>query len=188
MIPVSMDRHFTRGHARGLEAEEGDGDPQAKVDAVFEQFGEPHPPVAIIVASREEFTLAESAASELTSRGIDHRIHELNPTRSYETLDSFLETAGLRGIRVIIATAGVVAWLPSMIATRTDLPVIGVPMQSSAIGGLDTLLATVQSPPGIPVAAMGIGNIRNAAIFAARILAAMPYEPRDDRDAEVNEG
>ncbi|MCW2955772.1 MAG: purE [Thermoleophilia bacterium] len=184
IIPfVSMDRHFTRGHAEGVDELRDEAASATKVEEVFEQFGEPHPPVAIIVASREEFMLAQNAASELTTRGIDHRIHELNPARSYETLDKFLETAGLRGIRVIIATAGQVAWLPSMIATRTDLPVIGVPMASSAIGGLDTLLATVQSPPGIPVAAMGIGNVRNAAIFAARILAAMPYGPRDERDA-----
>lgn len=153
---------------------------QSAVDAVFEQFGEPHPPVAIIVASREEHVQAQHAATELTTRGIDHEIHELSPTRSPELLDRFLDTAGLRGIRVIIVTAGVVAWLPSMVATRTDLPVIGVPMPTNAIGGLDTLLATAQSPPGMPVACMGIGNIRNAAIYAARILGAMPFAPSGD--------
>lgn len=150
---------------------------RTQVEAVFEQFGEQHPPVAIIVASREEFILAEQAASELTSRGIGHRIHELSPTRSYDALDTFLETAGLRGIRVIIATAGQVQWLPSMVATRTDLPVIGVPLASSAMGGIDSLLATAQAPPGMPVACMGVGNVRNAAIYAARILSAMPFAP-----------
>lgn len=152
---------------------------QAEVEAVFQQFGDAHPPVAIIVASREEHILAQDAGQELTSRGIDHRIHELSPTRSPELLDRFLETAGLRGIRVIIATAGAVPWLPSMAATRTDLPVIGVPLVSSAIGGLDTLLATVQAPPGMPVACMAVGNVRNAAVFAARILGAMPLAPSD---------
>jgi len=165
---------FERGHAEGVDGPNPVTSSMEKVEAVFEQFGEPHPPVAIIVASREEFMQAENAASELTSRGINHRIHELSPTRSYDALDNFLANAGLRGIRVIIATAGQVAWLPSMIATRTDLPVIGVPMSSNAIGGLDTLLATAQAPPGMPVACMGIGNVRNAAIFAARILSAMP--------------
>lgn len=150
----------------------------ASVDAVFEEFGEAHPPVAIIVASREEWMLAENAAGELTSRGIDYRIHELSPTKSPQVLDRFLETAVLRGIRVLIATAGQVAWLPSMVATRTDLPVIGVPMNSSAVGGLDTLLATAQAPAGMPVACMGIGNMRNAAIFAARILSAAPMPPQ----------
>jgi 5-(carboxyamino)imidazole ribonucleotide mutase len=172
------DPRFERGHARG----DGDalvgGATEAQVEAVFEQFGEPHPPVAIIVASRDEWILAENAAGELTSRGIDHRIHELSPTRSPEALDRFLSTAGLRGIRVIIATAGQVPWLPSMVATRTDLPVIGVPMVSNAIGGLDTLLATAQAPPGMPVACMGIGNVRNAAIYAARILSAAPLPPQ----------
>lgn len=172
------DGGFERGHARGIDDAAAGAATAAEVDAVFEQFGEAHPPVAIIVASREEFILAENAASELTSRGIDHRIHELSPTRSYDALDRFLETAGLRGIRVIIATAGQVAWLPSMVATRTDLPVIGVPLSSNAIGGLDTLLATAQAPPGMPVACMGIGNVRNAAIFAARILSSLPLPPQ----------
>lgn len=169
---------FERGHARGAEGDAASGATQAQVEAVFEQFGEPHPPVAIIVASREEWILADNAAGELTSRGIDHRIHELSPVRSPEVLDKFLATAGLRGIRVIIATAGQVPWLPSMVATRTDLPVIGVPIESNAVGGLDTLLATAQAPPGMPVACMGIGNVRNAAIFAARILGAAPMPPQ----------
>jgi len=169
---------FERGHASGVGEAAAGAATAAEVDAVFEQFGEPHPPVAIIVASRDEWMLAENAAGELTSRGIDHRIHELSPTRSPETLDRFLSTAGLRGIRVIIATAGEVPWLPSMVATRTDLPVIGVPLMSGAIGGLDTLLATAQAPAGMPVACMGIGNVRNAAIFAARILSAAPLPPQ----------
>lgn len=176
---------FERGHASSQDDAERGASTHAAVEAVFEQFGDQHPPVAIIVASREEYILAENAGAELTTRGIDHQIHELSPARSPELLDAFLSTAGLRGIRVIIATAGVVAWLPSMIATRTDLPVIGVPLASNTIGafgglgGLDTLLATAQAPPGMPVACMGIGNIRNAAIYAARILSAMPLPPND---------
>jgi phosphoribosylaminoimidazole carboxylase PurE protein len=174
---VDSGSRFERGHATGAPSGSGAAT-QADVEAVFGPFGEPHPPVAFIVASREEWMLAENAAGELTSRGIDHQIHELSPTRSPELLDRFLDTAGLRGIRVIIATAGLVPWLPSMVATRTDLPVIGVPLESNAIGGLDTLLATAQAPPGMPVACMGIGNVRNAAIFAARILGAAPLPPK----------
>jgi len=172
------DQRFVRGGATPADAS-ARAATEAHVEAVFQQFGDQHPPVAIIVASREEHILAQDGGKELTSRGIEHRIHELSPTRSPELLDRFLETAGLRGIRVIIATAGAVAWLPSMAATRTDLPVIGVPLASNAIGGLDTLLATVQAPPGIPVACMAVGNVRNAAIFAARILGAMPLPPGD---------
>lgn len=177
---MGEDDRFERGHAEAhdLAGARAGASAQEQVEAVFEQFGEAHPPVAIIVASREEWIAAENAAGELTSRGIDHRIHELSPTRSPEVLDKFLSTAGLRGIRVIIATAGHVPWLPSMVATRTDLPVIGVPMASNAIGGLDTLLATAQAPPGMPVACMGIGNVRNAAIYAARILSAAPLPPQ----------
>ena len=114
-----MGRRFERGHASGEQVVEGAGVTREEVEAVFEQFGEPHPPVAFIVASREEWMLAENAAGELTSRGIDHQIHELSATRSPDVLDSFLDTAGLRGICVIIATAGLVPWLPSMVATRT---------------------------------------------------------------------
>jgi phosphoribosylaminoimidazole carboxylase PurE protein len=169
---------FRRGHARGDDEPATGAATREQVEAVFEQFGEAHPPVAFIVASREEWMAAENAAGELATRGIDHRTHELSPTRSPEVLDRFLETAGLRGIRVIIATAGDVPWLPSMVATRTDLPVIGVPMGSNAVGGLDTLLATAQAPAGMPVACMGIGNVRNAAIFAARILSAAPLPPQ----------
>jgi phosphoribosylaminoimidazole carboxylase PurE protein len=177
-VDDDLDRHFDYGHARGADEPAAGQGTQAQVDEVFEQFGERHPPIAFIVASREEWMAAENAAGELTTRGIDHRIHELSPTRSPDTLDRFLETAGLRGIRVIIATAGEVAWLPSMVASRTDLPVIGVPMESNAMGGMDTLLATAQAPPGMPVACMGIGNVRNAAIFAARILSAAPLPPQ----------
>lgn len=176
---MNDERGFERGHAEGVEQGAAALASQEAVEAVFEQFGEPHPPVAIVVASREEYVLGEDAARELSSRGIEHRIHELSPIRSMERLDKFLETAGLRGIRVIIATAGVVPWLPSMIATRTELPVIGVPLQSNAIGGLDTLLATAQAPPGMPVACMGIGAVRNAAIYAARILGAASLAPHD---------
>lgn len=165
-----------RGHAEGIGVEPTH-QAEAAVESVFDQFGEPHPPVAIIVASREESILAEDAARELTRRGIDHSVHELSPVRSPELLDRFLDTAGLRGIRVIIATAGVVAWLPSMVATRTDLPVIGVPLGGVGLGGLDTLLATAQAPPGMPVACMGINGMRNSAIYAARILGAMSLGP-----------
>jgi 5-(carboxyamino)imidazole ribonucleotide mutase len=168
-----------RGHARGDGDAPGTGSAtREQVEAVFEQFGDAHPPVAFIVASREEWMAAENAAGELSTRGIDYRIHELSPTRSPQVLDRFLSTAGLRGIRVIIATAGEVPWLPSMVATRTDLPVIGVPMETNAVGGLDTLLSTAQAPAGMPVACMGIGNVRNAAIFAARILSAAPLPPQ----------
>ena len=169
---------FVRGHAEGVDpgrvAEVDD-----ELDAVFEQFGEEHPPVAFIVASREEHVQAQNAAKELDTRGIEYDIHELSPMRSYDVLDRFLETAGLRGIRVIVATAGQVPWLPSMIATRTELPVIGVPLSDKAVGGLDTLLATVQAAPGMPVACMGIDDVRNGAIFAARILGSMPLPPGD---------
>jgi 5-(carboxyamino)imidazole ribonucleotide mutase len=78
---------------------------------------------------------------------------------------------------VIIATAGLSPSLPSIVAAHTDLPVIGVPLRSGPLGGLDTLLATVQAPPNTPVACMAIDGLRNAATFAANILSAMPLPP-----------
>ena len=149
------------------------------VDAVFKDFGEPSAAVAIIVATREEGIQASDVLQELTSRGIAHQLHELSPHRDAALLAQFAQTAALRGVRVIIALAGIAPSLPSIVAAHTDLPVIGVPLPSQALGGLDTLLATVQCPPGKPVACMSIGGLRNAAVFAATILSAMPLPPTD---------
>jgi phosphoribosylaminoimidazole carboxylase PurE protein len=144
---------------------------------VFADHGDAVPPVAIIVATREEGIQAVDCAQELTSRGIGHAMYELSPHRDAALLAKFAESAVLRGVRVIIALAGVAPSLPSIVAAHTDLPVIGVPLMSSALGGLDTLLATVQAPPGRPVACMSIDGLRNAAVFAATILSAMPLPP-----------
>jgi 5-(carboxyamino)imidazole ribonucleotide mutase len=152
---------------------------KAHVDAVFKDYGEPAAPVAIIVATREEAIQATDASQELTSRGISHQLHELSPHRDAALLAQFAETAALRGVRVIIALAGVAPSLPSIVAAHTELPVVGVPLPSPGLGGLDTLLATVQCPPGKPVACMSIGGLRNAAVFAATILSAMPLPPSD---------
>jgi len=89
----------------------------------------------------------------------------------------FVEDAALKGVRVVIAAGGVVPAMASSVASFTELPVIGVPLSNGALNGLDALLATAQSAPGVPVACMSVDGIRNSAIFASRILSAIPMPP-----------
>ncbi len=167
---------FVRGGAQSHGEKIAEVEPQ--VEAVFEDFGEAAPPVAIIVASREEGVRAEDAERELRTRGIDSETHELSPTRDANALVGFVQRAAMRGVRVFIATAGDVPSLPAMVAAHSDLPVIGVPLAHGPLGGLDTLMTTAQAPSGMPVACMAVGGMRNAAIYASRVLNALPLPPR----------
>lgn len=153
-------------------------DTSSQVQAIVGDFAEQLPPVAIIVSTREERVRMEECGRELTNRGIDHDVFELSPHRSAAVLARFVEDAAIRGVRVIIATAGTVPGLPSFVASWTQLPVIGVPLSGGVLNGQDTLLATVQAAPGVPVASMCIDGIRNSAIFAAHVLTAIPMPPR----------
>ena len=149
------------------------------MQAIVGDFGERGAPVAIIASTREERVLMEDAGRELTTRGIDYELHELSPHRNALLLARFVDTAPFRGIRVIIATAGTVPSLPALVASLTEIPVIGVPLSSSALNGMDTLMATAQAAPGTPVACMCVDGIRNSAIFASKILGAIPLAPND---------
>jgi 5-(carboxyamino)imidazole ribonucleotide mutase len=114
----------------------------------------------------------EKAAQELEERGIRYEVRVMSAHREPDVVADYAKNAHMRGLRVIIAGAGLSAALPGVCAAHTDLPVIGVPLTSknSAAGGLDALLATSQMPPGVPVACVGLNSARNAAILAARIL------------------
>ncbi len=114
----------------------------------------------------------DPALAELRERGISHELKVLSAHRDPRGVAEYASTAQLRGVRVIIAGAGMAAALPGVVASYSDLPVIGVPLRSSKSvgGGLDALLAIAQMPPGVPVAAVGVDNARNAAVLAARIL------------------
>jgi phosphoribosylaminoimidazole carboxylase PurE protein len=116
----------------------------------------------------------EKAAAELEQLGIRHEMRVMSAHRDPETVAEYAKNARLRGIRVIIAGAGLSAALPGVVAAHTELPVIGVPLSSktSVAGGLDALLAVTQMPPGVPVASVGVDNAKNAAVLAARILSA----------------
>jgi 5-(carboxyamino)imidazole ribonucleotide mutase len=128
------------------------------------------PKVSIIMGSTSDLPVMEAAAKFLNDMHIPFEINALSAHRTPEKVEEFSKNAYRRGIRVIIAAAGMAAHLPGVIASMTTLPVIGVPIKAS-LGGLDSLLAIVQMPPGIPVATVSINGAQNAAILAAEILA-----------------
>jgi 5-(carboxyamino)imidazole ribonucleotide mutase len=128
------------------------------------------PKVSIIMGSTSDLPVMEAAAKFLNDMQIPFEINALSAHRTPEKVEAFAKNAHQRGIRVIIAAAGMAAHLPGVIAAMTTLPVIGVPIKAS-LEGLDALLAIVQMPPGIPVATVGINGAQNAAILAAEILA-----------------
>ena len=115
----------------------------------------------------------QDGLDELTKRGIPHELEVRSAHRDPDAVAEYARSARDRGIRVLIAGAGMAAALPGVVAAHTDLPVIGVPLRSSksVLDGLDALLSIVQMPPGVPVACVSIDGSRNAAVLAARILA-----------------
>jgi phosphoribosylaminoimidazole carboxylase PurE protein len=134
---------------------------------------EPGPLVGILIGSESDRPAMQAALDELDARGISNELLVLSAHRDPRGVAEYSSTAAMRGVRVIIAGAGMAAALPGAVAAYTDLPVIGVPLTSSktAAGGLDAILAIVQMPPGVPVACVSLDGARNAAILAAKILA-----------------
>jgi 5-(carboxyamino)imidazole ribonucleotide mutase len=132
------------------------------------------PRVGILMGSKSDMDAMQSAAEELKKQGILHEVRVMSAHRDPEVVADYAKNARMRGLRVIIAGAGLSAALPGVVAAHTDLPVIGVPLTSSksVAGGLDALLSIAQMPPGVPVACVGVDNARNAAVLAARILSA----------------
>jgi 5-(carboxyamino)imidazole ribonucleotide mutase len=132
------------------------------------------PLVGIVMGSESDREKMEKAATELTERGISFEVQVMSAHRSPDLVASYAKDARSRGLRIIIAGAGLSAALPGVVAAHTDLPVIGVPLaaKTGVMGGLDALLSVAQMPPGVPVACVGVDNARNAAVLAARILGA----------------
>jgi 5-(carboxyamino)imidazole ribonucleotide mutase len=132
------------------------------------------PLVGILVGSESDRERMQPAVEELAERGISHELEVRSAHRDPDAVAEYARGARKRGIRVLIAGAGLAAALPGVVAAHTDLPVIGVPLRSekSVLDGLDALLSITQMPPGVPVAAVGVDNARNAAVLAARILEA----------------
>jgi 5-(carboxyamino)imidazole ribonucleotide mutase len=131
------------------------------------------PLVGILIGSESDRDAIDPAGAELDERGISWELMVLSAHRDPRGVAKYAETAASRGVRVIVAGAGMAAALPGVVAAYTDLPVIGVPLTSSksVMGGLDAVLSIVQMPPGVPVACVSINGARNAAILAAKILA-----------------
>jgi len=145
--------------------------PAPEVKYLWAELESTGPQVGILMGSESDREVMEAAAKELEERGISFEMQALSAHRDPRGVAEYSSTAALRGVRVIIAGAGKAAALPGVVAAYTELPVIGVPIRTSDLGGMDSLLSIVQMPPGVPVACMAINGARNAAIFAARILA-----------------
>ncbi|HKN93609.1 MAG TPA: 5-(carboxyamino)imidazole ribonucleotide mutase [Thermoleophilaceae bacterium] len=145
---------------------------QTEVETMFEDLDVDAPLVGIVMGSKSDMPVMEKAGKELEERGIRYEIRVMSAHRDPEVVADYAKNARMRGLKVIIAGAGLAAALPGVVAAHTDLPVIGVPLTSSSsvAGGLDALLAISQMPPGVPVACMGINGSKNAAIMAAKIV------------------
>ncbi len=160
----------------------GDAAPASEPEPSLETVTEPAeefaemevdaPRVGIVMGSKSDLSAMEGAEQELEKRGIRSEVRVMSAHREPDKVADYARNARMRGLRVIIAGAGLSAALPGVVAAHCDLPVIGVPLttRTSVAGGLDALLAITQMPPGVPVACVGVDNPRNAAVLAARIL------------------
>ena len=146
---------------------------ETEVEDEFAELDVDAPLVGIVMGSKSDMPTMEKAGKELEERGIHYEMRVMSAHRDPDTVAGYAKNAKMRGLRVIIAGAGLAAALPGVVAAHTELPVIGVPLTSSSSvgGGLDALLAIAQMPPGVPVACVGVDNARNAAVLAARIIA-----------------
>jgi 5-(carboxyamino)imidazole ribonucleotide mutase len=145
---------------------------ETEVEHEFDDLDVDAPRVGIVMGSKSDMPVMEKAGDELAERGIRFEIRVMSAHRDPETVAEYARNAKMRGLRVIIAGAGLAAALPGVVAAHTDLPVIGVPLttKTSIAGGLDALLAIAQMPPGVPVACVGVDAAKNAAVLAAQIL------------------
>ena len=145
-----------------------------EVQAQLEEFDVDGALVGIVMGSESDMEQMQKAADELEKRGIAHEVRVMSAHRQPDLVAEYAKSARSRGVRVIIAGAGISAALPGAVAAHTELPVIGVPLSGrlTAAGGLDAILSIVQMPPGVPVACVGLDNARNGAVLAAKILGA----------------
>ena len=150
--------------------------PETQTEAEAAEFaeGDDAPLVGIVMGSESDREVMEKACKELNERGISNEIQVMSAHRSPDLVATYAKEARSRGLKVIIAGAGLSAALPGVVAAHTDLPVIGVPLaaKTGVMNGLDALLSVAQMPPGVPVACVGVDNARNAAVLAARIIGA----------------
>ncbi len=145
---------------------------EVEVETQFEDLDVDAPRVGIIMGSKSDMDVMQKAGDVLHDNGVLYEIRVMSAHRDPEVVAEYAKNAQMRGLKVIIAGAGLAAALPGVVAAHTELPVIGVPLTSktSVAGGLDALLAIAQMPPGVPVACVGIDAAKNAAVLAAKIL------------------
>ena len=143
-----------------------------EVESAFDDLDVDAPRVGIVMGSKSDMPEMEKAAKELEERGIRYEVRVMSAHREPTVVAEYARNARMRGLKVIIAGAGLSAALPGVCAAHTELPVIGVPLTSknSAAGGLDALMSVAQMPPGVPVGCVGLNSARNAAILAAKIV------------------
>lgn len=142
------------------------------VETAFEEIEVEQPLVGIIMGSANDKETMMKAGVALEEAGIRYEVRVLSAHRTPDLVVEYCKSARMRGLRVIIAGAGLSAALPGVAAAHTELPVIGVPISAGTLGGFDALLSIAQMPPGVPVGAVGIDNAKNAGVLAARIIGA----------------
>ena len=152
------------------EAETTTAEPMPGVEAAFEEIEVDAPLVGIVMGSKNDKPKMQPAGEALHQHGIRYEVRVMSAHRDPEKVREYCHAARMRGLRVIIAGAGMSAALPGVAAAHTDLPVIGVPISGKALGGLDALLSAVQMPPGVPVGTVAIDGAKNAGLLAVRII------------------
>ncbi len=168
MSEISEEPQPTGGE--GGEPQVGQAVTMPAVEEAFEEIDVAEPLVGIIMGSKSDKPKMQPAGKALQEASIRYEVRVMSAHRDPELVREYCTNARMRGLRVIIAGAGMSAALPGVAAAHSDLPVIGVPILGKALGGLDALLSAVQMPPGIPVACVAIDGAKNAGILAARII------------------
>jgi 5-(carboxyamino)imidazole ribonucleotide mutase len=141
-----------------------------EVEEAFDEIEVDAPLVGIIIGSKNDKPKLQPAGEVLQEHGIRYEVRVLSAHRTPDSTREYCENARMRGLKVIIAGAGMSAALPGFAASHTDLPVIGVPIAGKNLGGLDALLSAVQMPPGVPVGCVAIDGAKNAGLLAVRII------------------
>lgn len=154
----------------GDAAEVATAEPMPEVEEAFEEIEVDAPLVGIIMGSKSDKPKMQPAGQALHEAGIRYEVRVMSAHRSPDQVRDYCRNARMRGLKVVIAGAGMSAALPGVAAAHTDLPVIGVPVSGKNLGGLDALLSAVQMPPGVPVGCVAIDGAKNAGLLAARII------------------
>ena len=156
--------------ATGTEAPERAPEAMPDVESAFAEIDVDSPLVGIIMGSANDKPKMQPAGKALEEAGIRYEVRVMSAHRTPDLVVEYCKAAQMRGLKAIIAGAGMSAALPGVAAAHTSLPVIGVPIAGKNLGGMDALLAIAQMPPGVPVACMAVDGAKNAGIYAARII------------------